>query len=231
MKLTFKSDSWFPFAVPEKDATFASSVGPQTVYPAGFTLERALQIYWRAKNYALVAAGSGSDGGLTQALTVNQNLPPRNAGVGTNSFYEVDGFTPVGPGDLVTGYGLRQVIPGAGTITAGAPAGSGTNPSAQFNLQVNLFYPEIFAPDPVVRYAGKWWPAMSVSCAVSNTVELDGGGELSIAFSCDSYNPSSTIAVGTFSFFGASVPVFCASLDSGETRTFSGSLSVADEWP
>jgi hypothetical protein len=99
-----------------------------------------------------------------------------------------------------------------------------------FNLQVNLFYPEIFAPDPVVRYGGQWWPAMSVSCAVSNTVTLSGGGELSIAFSCDSYNPASTTAIGTFSFFGNAVPVYCAGLAAGETRTFSGALSVADEW-
>jgi hypothetical protein len=230
MRLTFIANSYFPFNVPEKDATFASSVGAQTVYPAGFTLERALQIYWRAKNYALVASGTGSLGGLTQALTVDENLPPRNAGVGTNSYFEVDGFTPVGPGDLTIGYGLRQVIPGSGTITAGPPAGSGSNPAAQFNLQVNLFYPEIFAPDPVVRFDGKWWPAMSVSCAVTNTVALDGGGEASIAFACDSFNPSSTTAIGTFTLFGQAVSVACAGLASGETRTFSGSLAVADEW-
>ena len=46
---------------------------------------------------------------------------------------------------------------------------STANPAAVFDLQVNLFYPEIFAPDPVVRYNGQWWPAMSVSCAVANT--------------------------------------------------------------
>ena len=118
MRLTFRSDSWFPFEVPEKDATFASSVGPHTVYPAGFSLERALQIYWRAKDYLVAASGSGAKGGVTQALTVNQNLPPRNAAVGTSTFYEVDGFTPVGPGDLVTGYGQRQILAGAGTITS-----------------------------------------------------------------------------------------------------------------
>jgi len=223
MRLTFRSDSWFPFAVPEKDATFASNVGPQTVYPAGFSLERALQIYWRAKDYLLVASGNGTKSGITQALAVNQNLPPRNAAVGTNSYYEVDGFTPVGPGDLVTGYGLQEIIPGSGTITASGTGGSGTNPAAVFNLQVNLF-------DPVVRYGGQWWPAMSVSCAVSNMVALSGGGELSIAFSCDSYNPASTTPIGTFSFFGTSVPVHCTGLASGETRTFSGALTVADEW-
>ena len=230
MKLTFRSDSWFPFAVPEKDATFASSVGPQTVYPVGMTLEQALQIYWRAKDYLLVATGNGVRSGITQALAVNQNLPPRNAAVGTDSFSEVDGFTPVGPGDLVTGYGLREVIPGTGTITGSGTGGSGTNSAAVFNLQVNLFYPEIFAPDPVVRFNGQWWPAMSVSCAVSNTVRLSGGGVLSIAFSCDSYNPASTTSIGTFSFFGNTVPVHCAALAAGETRTFSGSLSVTDEW-
>ncbi len=230
MKLTFRSDSWFPFAVPEKDATFASSVGPQTVYPVGLTLEHALQIYWRAKDYQLVASGNGTKSGVTQALAVNQNLPPRNAAVGTNTYFEVDGFTPVGPGDLVTGYGLREIVPGSGTITASGPGGSGTNPAAVFNLQVNLFYPEIFAPDPVVRFGGKWWPAMSVSCAVSNTVTLSGGGTASIAFSCDSYNPPSTMPVGTFSFFGNEIAVNCAGLAAGETWTFSGALSVADEW-
>jgi hypothetical protein len=71
---------------------------------------------------------------------------------------------------------------------------------------------------------------MSVSCAVSNMVALSGGGELSIAFSCDSYNPASTTPIGTFSFFGTSVPVHCTGLASGETRTFSGALTVADEW-
>jgi hypothetical protein len=230
MRLTFRSSSWFPFEVPEKDATFASSVGPHTVYPAGFTLERALQIYWRAKDYLVVASGNGASGGVSQALTVNQNLPPRNAAVGTNTYYEVDGFTPVGPGDLVTGYGQRQILAGAGTITASGTAGSGTNPAAQFNLQVNLFYPEIFAPDPVVRYAGQWWPAMSVSCAVANTVTLSGGGELGIGFSCDTYNPASTTLIGAFTFFGASVPVYCAGLAAGETRTISGAISVADEF-
>src|SRR5271156_214574 len=102
MRLTFLSDSWFPFAVPEKDATFASSVGPQTVYPVGMALETALQIYWRARDYLLVASGNGAKSGITQALSVNQNLPPRNAAVGTNSYYEVDGFTPTNPGELVT---------------------------------------------------------------------------------------------------------------------------------
>ena len=106
---------------------------------------------------------------------MNRVLPPRNAGVGTDNYYEIDGLTPVGPGDFVVGIGLREVIPGAGTITASGSGVSGTNASALFNLQVNLFYPEIFAPDPVVRYGGKWWPAMSVSCAVTNTVNLDFG--------------------------------------------------------
>jgi hypothetical protein len=227
MKLTFLSESWFPFEVPE---AASSSVGPETVYPVGMTLEQALQIYWRAKDYLLVASGNGARSGITQALSVNQNLPPRNAAVGTNSYYEVDGFAPVGPGDLVTGYGLREIIAGSGTITASGTGGSGTNSSAVFNLQVNLFYPETLAPDPVVRYGGQWWPAMSVSCAVSNTVTLSGGGTLSIAFTCDSYNPASTTTIGTISFFGTEVPVNCAALAAGETRTFSGSLSVADEF-
>jgi hypothetical protein len=95
---------------------------------------------------------------------------------------------------------------------------------------VNLFYPEIFAADPVVKYGGLWWPAMSVSCGVSNTVTLSGGGTLAIAFSCDSYNPASTVPVGTFSFFGNVITVNCGGLAAGETRTFSGAISVADEW-
>jgi hypothetical protein len=230
MKLTYLSNTFFPFLVPEKDSSFASSVGPQTVYPAGFSLERALQIYWSAQNYQLTASGNGALDGLTQALAVEQLLPPRNQSVGTDSYYEVDGFTPVGPGDFVTGIGLREIIAGSGTITASGDAGSGTNPDAVFDLQVNLFYPEIFAPDPVVKYDGKWWPAMSVSCSVTNTVDLDSGGELEIAFSCDSFDPSSTTEIGAFSFFGVSTPVFCAALSPGETRTFSGSLTVAEEW-
>ncbi|MEI9999377.1 MAG: hypothetical protein WDO13_09515 [Verrucomicrobiota bacterium] len=231
MRLTFLSDSYFAFDVPAKDASFASSVGPRTVYPAGFSLEQALEIYWRAKDYTLVATGNGARGGLTQALTVNQNLPPRNATVGTDSFFEVDGFTPIGPGDLTTGYGLRQVIPGGGTITASGDSGSGTNPAAVFNLQVNLFFPEVLVSDPVVKFDGLWWPAMSVSCSVTNTVTVSGGGRLSISYACDTFNPASTVPIGTMSFFGVTVPVSCAPLASGETRTFSGSLVVADEFP
>jgi len=71
MKFTYLSDSFFPFAVPEKDSSFASSVGPQTVYPVGLSLDEALQIYWRAQNYQLVASGNGVLGALTQALSVN----------------------------------------------------------------------------------------------------------------------------------------------------------------
>jgi hypothetical protein len=231
MKLTFRSDSWFPFDVPKKDATFASSVGPRTVYPAGYTLEQALQIYWRAKDYLVVAAGNGENGGITQALSVNQNLPPRNAVVGTDTYYPVDGFLPTCPGDLVTGYGQRQILGGSGTISVSGTAGSGTNLAAEFNFQVNLFYPEIFAPDPVVRFDGQWWPAMSVSCSVLNTVTLSGGGALGIAYSCDTYNPASTTLIGTFAFFGVSVPVYCGGLGPGETRTISGAITVADEWP
>jgi hypothetical protein len=237
MKLTYLSDTFFPFLVPQMGSTFASSVGPQTVYPAGFSLDEALQIYWRARNYELVASGNGVLGPLTQALSVDGLLPPRNASVGTDSYYEVDGFTPVGPGDLVVGYGMRTVVPGTGTITASGTGISGTNPSALFDLQVNLFYPEIFAPDPVVQYDGLWWPAMSVSCSVTNTVHLTSGGTLSIGYDCTTFDPSSTTEIGSFSFFGVSVPVYCAGLAprSGpypaETRTFSGSLTVANEWP
>ena len=227
MKLTYLSQTYFPFLVPDMDGTFVSSVGPQTVYPVGYSLDQALQIYWRAKDYRLIAAGDGAFSGVTQALAINQLLPPRNAEVGTNAFSEVDGLDPTAPGDLVTGVGLTQLIPGSGTITAG----TATNPDAAFNLQVFLFYPEIFAPDPVVKFDGKWWPAMSISCSVSNTVTLDGGGELEIAYSCDSYDPGSTTEIGAFSFFGVSVPVFCESLGPGETRSFSGSLAVETEWP
>jgi hypothetical protein len=237
MKLTYLSQTFFPFLVPQMDSSFASSVGPQTVYPAGFDLDVALQIYWRAQNYRLIAAGHGVLGSLTQALAENTLLPPRNAGVATGSFYEIDGFTPVGPGDLVTGYGVRVVNPGAGTVVASGGGHTGTNPAALFNLQVNLFYPEVYAPDPVIRYGGLWWPAMSVSCSVINSVALTLGGSLSIGFDCTTFDPASTTEIGAFSFFGASVPVFCAGLDpahgpvAAETRTFSGSLTVANEFP
>jgi len=237
MKLTYLSQTFFPFLVPEMDSSFASSVGPQTVYPAGFGLDAALQIYWRAQNYQLTATGNGVLEPLTQALSVNSLLPPRNAGVGTNNYYEIDGFTPVGPGDLVTGYGMRTVVPGTGTITASGHGISGTNTSAVFDLQVDLFYPEIFAPDPVVRYGGLWWPAMSVSCSVTNPVSLTSGGSLSIEYDCSTFDPASTVEIGSFSFFGVSVPVFCESPAPArgsipaETRTFSGSLTVANEFP
>ncbi len=219
------------------ELTDATVVGPQTVYPVGFDLDQVLQIYWRAQNYRLTATGNGVLSPLTQSLSVNDLLPPRNAMVGTNSYSEVDGFTPTGPGDFVVGWGMRAVMPGTGTITASGDGVSGTNPSALFNLQVDLFYPEFFAPDPVVRDGGKWWPALSVSCAVSNTVELDGGGELSIGFDCSTFDPGDTVEIGTFSFFGAAaVPVYCDGLapasgdDPAETRTFSGSLTVENEF-
>jgi hypothetical protein len=227
MKLTFLSETFFPFLVPEVEA---SIVGAQTVYPAGFSLDEALQIYWRAQNYTLAAAGGGVLGDVTQALAVTGPLPSRNASVGTDSYFEVDGFTPVGPGDLVAGMGLRVVIPGTGTITASGHGHTGTNTGGVFNFQMNLFYPEIFAADPVVKHDGKWWPALSVSCSVSNTVTLDSGGELEIAFDCTTFDPASTVEIGAFSFFGVSVPVYCAALASGETRSLSGSLVVADEW-
>ena len=236
MKLSYLSDTFFPFLVPEMDSSFASSVGPQTVYPAGFSLDEVLQMYWRAQNFQLNATGNGVLGAVTQALVENTLLPPRNASVGTASFYEVDGFAPVGPGDLVPGYGLRVVVPGTGTITASGTGHTGTNTGALFNLQVNLFYPEFFAPDPIIRYDGQWWPAMRVSSSVTNSVVLTSGGSLSIGFDCTTFDPASTTEIGSFSFFGVSVPVFCAGLAprSGsvpaETRTFSGSLTVANEW-
>ncbi len=238
MKLTYLSTSFFPFLVPAMDSSFAGSVGAQTVYPAGFSLDEALQIYWRAQDYLLVASGDGTLGGVSQALGVNGLLPPRNASVGTGSYGLLDGFAPVGPGDLVTGRGLLRVVPGTGTITASGPGGSGTNSGALFNLQVNLFYPGVFTPDPVIKFDGLWWPAMSISCSVTNTVDLDSGGGLEIGFDVTSLpDPASTTEIGSFSFFGVSVPVYSTDLappsgpDPGETRTFSGALTVAGEWP
>jgi len=228
MKLNYLSETFFPFLVPEKDATFASSVGPRTVYPVGFSLEQVLQIYWRAKDYRLIAAGNGAAGGLSQVLAINQLLPPRNATVGTDTYFEVDGLMPVGPGDLVTGVGLTEIIAGTGTVTAST---GGTNPDAVFDLQVNLFFPAIFVPDPVIKFDGKWWPAMNVACSVANSVALDSGGGAEITFSCDTYDPASTTEIGTFSFFGVTVPVSCTGLGPGETRTFSGSIAVETEWP
>jgi hypothetical protein len=237
MKLTYFESGFFPFCVPQMDASFAANTGAQTVYPAGFSLDQVMQIYWRAKDYLLTAAGTGALGGVSQALNINGPLPPRNAAVGTGSFSTLSGLAPTGPADLVCGRGLRQVAPGSGTITASGSAGTGSGP-ALFNLQVNLFYPEVFAPDPVIRYAGLWWPALSVSCQVTNTVELDGGGSLDLNFDCTTLpDPASTTSLGTFAFFGVDVPVFCRPLapgsgsDPGETRTFSGALTVADEWP
>lgn len=237
MKFTYCELGYFPFLVPEKDESFASSVGAQTVYPAGFSLDQALQIYWRAQNYAISAAGDGALGGVTQALSATGNLPPRNASVGTAAFSVIDGLPIPSPAALAAGIGLRQTVPGTGTITASGGLGSGTNTSALFNLLVNLFYPEVYAPDPMVKYAGQYWPALSLSCSVTNSVDLDSGGSESISFDCTTLpDPSSTTEIGSFSFFGVSVPVFCVPLapadgdDAAETRTFSGSLTVAGEW-
>jgi len=237
MKFTYCELGYFPFLVPEKDGSFASSVGAQTVYPAGFSLDQAMQIYWRAQNYAISATGAGALGGVTQALTATGNLPPRNASVGTASFSVIAGLPVPSPAVLAAGVGLRQTVPGSGTITASGGLGSGMSTSALFNLLVNLFYPEVYAPDPMVKYAGQYWPALSVSCSVTNTVALDAGGSASISFDCTTLpDPASTTELGAFTFFGASVPVFCQPLapadgsDPAETRTFSGSLSVAGEW-
>jgi hypothetical protein len=237
MKLTYFETSFFPFCVPEKDSSFAANVGARTVYPAGFSLDQVQQLYWRAKDYLLVASGNGTVGEVTQALSVNGPVPPRNVVVGTNLYGPLDGFMPAGPGDLVCGRGVRQVNPGSGTLVASGPDNFGTSTSALFNLQVNLFYPEIFAPDPVIKYGGLWWPAMSISCAVSNVLDLDSGGSLGVGYDCTTLpDPASTVNIGSFTFFGVSAPVFCRALapasgsDPAETRTFSGSLSVADEW-
>jgi hypothetical protein len=51
-----------------------------------------------------------------------------------------------------------------------------------------------------------------------------------MGFACDTFNPASTTEIGTFSFFGVSVPVYCGALAVGETRTFSGSIAVETEW-
>jgi hypothetical protein len=237
MKFTYCDLGYFPFLVPEKDASFASSVGPQTAYPAGFSLDRALQIYWRAQNYALSATGNGVLGEVTQALAATGNLPPRNMLVGTASYTEIDGLPIPAPAALAVGVGLRQTVPGSGTITASGRLGSGTSTAALLNLLVDLFYPEVYVQDPMVKYAGQYWPAMSISCAVTNTVTLTAGGSESIEFDCSTLqDAASTTEIGSFSFFGVSVPVFChplAPADGGgaaETRTFTGSLSVAGEW-
>ena len=237
MKLTYFETSFFPFCVPEKDSSFAGNVGARTLYPAGFSLDQVQQLYWRAKDYLLVASGNGTVGEVTQSLSVNGLVSPRNGIVGTNLYNPLDGFLPVGPGDLVCGRGLQQVVPGSGILSASGPDIFGTSSSALFNLKVNLFYPEIFVPDPVIRYGGLWWPTMSISCAVSNTLDLDSGGSIAVGFDCTTLpDPASTVNIGSFSFFGVSVPVFCTALapasggDPAETRTFSGALTVALEW-
>jgi hypothetical protein len=237
MNLTYCEEGNFPFPVPEMDASFASSTGPRTVYPAGFPLDQAMQIYWRAQNYALTATGGDVLGSVTQALSATGNLPPRNALVGQAAFGLATGLAPTGPLDVVPGVGMRQQVPGGGTITASGPLGNGTDP-AVLNLQVNLFWPEIYTPDPMVKYNGLWWPALSISCLATNTVNLDSGGALSVGFDCTTLpEPASTTEIGSFSFFGVNVPVFCTALapaeggDPAETRTFTGSLTVANEWP
>jgi hypothetical protein len=237
MKLTYFEVGFFPFCVPQMDASFAPNTGAQTVYPAGFSLDQVLQIYWRAKDYQLVAAGTGAVGGVSQTLNINGPLPPRNAAVNTGMYSLISGLAPTGPADLVCGRGLRQIVPGSGTITASGSGGSGSG-AALFNLQVNLFFPEVYAPNPVIRFNNLWWPALSVSCQVTNTVTVGSGGEEELAFDCTTLpDPESTTALGTFTFFGVDVPVFCTALappsgpDPGETRTFSGTLTVADEWP
>ncbi len=237
MNLTYFETGFFPFCVPVKDASFASSVGAQTVYPAGFSLDQAMQIYWRAQAFQLVASGAGAFGGVSQSLAISGPLPPRNAAVTTNAYSTMTGFSPTGPADLVCGRGVRQVVPGSGTITASGGGGSGSG-SALFNLQVNLFYPESFARDPLVQYNGLFWPAMSVSCSVTNTVTVTGGGSETLSFDCTTLPDGvSTTSLGTFTFFGAAVPVFCRPLapasgpDPAETRSFSGALTVSAEWP
>ena len=68
------------------------------------------------------------------------------------------------------------------------------------------------------------------------TVALASGGSLSIGYNCTTFDPASTTEIGSFSFFGAEVPVYCTRLappsgpDPAETRTFSGALTVANEW-
>ncbi len=134
MKLTYFETSFFPFCVPEKDSSFAANVGAQTLYPAGFSLDQVQQLYWRAKDYLLVASGNGTVGEVTQALNVNGLVPPRNVTVGTNLYGRLDGFVPTAPGDLVCGRGVRQVVPGSGTLVASGPDSFGTSTSAVFDL-------------------------------------------------------------------------------------------------
>jgi hypothetical protein len=78
---------------------------------------------------------------------------------------------------------------------------------------------------------------MSISCSVSNVVDLDDGGELDMSYDCTTLpDPESTTEIGTMTFFGVSVPVNCTALappsgpDPAETRTFTGALTVAEEW-
>ena len=115
MKLTYCDFGYFPFLVPEKDASFASSVGPQTVYPAGFSLGQAMQIYWQAQNYTLSATGNGVLGGVTQALAAGGQPAARNAIVGHGQLQRGrrpgdrrGGGAGGGRGDAADGAGLRD---------------------------------------------------------------------------------------------------------------------------
>ena len=202
------------------DASFASSVGPQTVYPAGFSLDAGAADLLARAELSAGRDGQRRAGRRDAGAGVDGPLPPRNASGGHGQLLRgrrlrADRARAISS----TGVGVRQMVPGTGTITASGTAAAGRTPAALFNLQVNLFYPEIFAPDPVVKYDGQWWPAMSVSCAVTNTVTLD-----SAAASWRSRSTArrsiraSTTEIGAFSFFGVSVPVFCAGLAPASGR-------------
>ena len=36
---------------------------------------------------------------------------------------------------------------------------------------------------------GQWWPALSVSCSVTNTVTLTTGGSLALEYDCTTFDP------------------------------------------
>ena len=228
MKLTYFETGFFPFFVPAKDSSFASSAGAQTVYPAGFQLDQAMQIYWRAKDYLLVATGNGGLGRCDAGAGDRRESAAAECGGGHGRLRDADRLHADGAGR--SGLRARDASGGAGfgDDHGERRAGSGTG-AALFNLQVNLFYPEVYAPDPVVQYAGLWWPALSVSCQVTNTVALSGAARWSSSFDCTTLpDPESTTEIGTFTFFGVAVPVFCTALappsgpDPGRRGRFPG---------
>lgn len=235
MSLTYFEYGHLPFPVPAEDASFASSVGPGTNYPAGFSLDALMQIYWRTHDYQLIAHGTDTDGEVSQDLTINDLLPPRNVLIAPGSYTVLTGFTPASIRSLAAGLGVNQLVPGSGTITFSGVDGSGTNPAALFNLQVNLFTPLTGSIVPVVFYDGLYWPLFALSCSVTNTVTFSGG-TVAAPYACTTVPAAGDVTIGSFDFFGVSIPVYSPPLDPGgggdppETRTFTGSLTSATTW-